>query len=1275
MDFVRLIAASSLCALLAAALAPELASQSAHSGTSPKTFRYHPKQRVPPSLESVQKYLVPGSDAFPDEKEAAEIGVRLAQLSESLRQQVDRGPDAVNDLLAREFRGGSLTPDKETAVAARPQLEIFRSSDISASLTRDRTTFRQEVSTLLSDFQSIDTAEFLITSIAVKRDVQPTALTTVRFDLAGNARKGWRAQRLGHWRMRWQKNADGVWRVMDWVTPDHLRSRASAPVFNEASATALAGNPSFRHQLVPGLDYWASHLDAVFTPRGMGHHGVSVGDFNGDGLDDFYVAQPDGLPNRLFRNAGDGTFEDVTENAGLLVLDRTSQSLFADVDNDRDQDLILLARTGPLLFVNDGKGHFSRAADAFQFKQPLQGSLTSAAMADYDRDGFLDLYLCAYGYFIGVSEDKAGPPSPYHDALNGSPNVLLRNDGGGKFVDVTADVGLDENNDRFSFAPAWGDYDEDGWPDLLVANDFGRKNLYHNLGLVDGRVRFKDVAGEAGVEDYGAGMSAAFLDYDNDGRLDLYTGNMWTAAGQRVTAAPGFKADASPEIKAIYRRHARGNSLFRNRGDGAFEDVTLEAGAEFGRWAWSSDAFDFDNDGWEDLYVANGMFTRDADEPGTDVDSFFWRQVVAQSPLKRTPGTSYDDGWRATNRLLVSDGAQAQHERNVLLRNDGHGRFDEVSGTSGVGVDQDGRAFSVFDYDQDGDADIVLMAPRSSPQLRLFRNDFVSGNAAIALRLTGTKSNRDAVGARVTVETDLSRTTRVVKAGSGFLSQHSKELLLGLGMSRRIVKVTITWPSGLVQNVPNLLLNHRAWIEEGSDAVRNEPFRTASVPPTRVHTTARTDDTITPVDRGTWLYQPFPAPDFKLRGLDGQEYSLSAFAGRPLLICFWSTSAPPSVATIAELSRKREALAAAGAAILAVAVAEDVPQDSGKVKAATESLGLPVLVADAEVAGTYNMTHRYLFDRRQDLNLPTSFLLNGKGEIVKVYTSPTAIAQAAQDVGTIEVPAAERLVRAIPFAGTFYSSVGDRSYFQYGLELSEQGFDTAALAVFEHVAKVDPSAITFFNLGTLYMKAGRSSQASAAFERALQLEPDYSEASNSLGALLAQGGQVPAAIERFRTALKTKPDFADALNNLGFALFQTGDAAHAYELYQKALTIQPDFPEALNNLGIFFGRQGDLDRALTYFQQAVEKRSAYGEAANNLALVLAARGETDRAVTVLQRLLKENSAFEMAYVTLCKIHLKAGRREEGMQTLQQLLQRNPTHATALELLRQLKAGG
>src|SRR3954451_1070032 len=924
-----------------------VAQESAPAGSQPNTgggaYRYRPTNRIPPSLESLFKQLTPGNDDFPEEKDAAELGAPLAELSARIREHPARAAEAADWLLAPEFRGGRLLPEGELATGDSPALEIFRAVSVGKNLVLDRVAFGKELNALLGDFDSIQTAEFLITHIDVERSNNQRAGTTVRFDLSGAAKGGGRAERIGHWHMQWQHAADG-WRVIEWTTLDHVRSRAPAAMFTEITDAALGQNPSFRRQLAPGLDYWAAHLDAVFMPRGMGHHGGSVGDFDGDGLDDMYVSQPEGLPNRLFRNRGNGTFEDVTEAAGVAILDRTSESLFADIDNDGDQDLILLTRTGPLLFLNDGRGRFTRVADAFHFTRPLQGSLTSAAMADYDRDGFLDLYLCAYGYYIGVSEDKAGPPSPYHDALNGSPNVLLRNDGHGRFVEVTSEVGLDQNNDRFSFAPVWADYDDDGWPDLLVANDFGRKNLYHNEGLVNGVPHFKDVAGPAGVEDYGAGMSATFLDYDNDGRLDIYTGNMWTAAGQRVSSAPGFMPDAPADIREIYQRHARGNSLFKNQGSGTFSDVTLDAGAEFGRWAWSSDAFDFDNDGWQDLYIVNGMFTREEDDPSVDVDSFFWRQVVAQSPLTRKPATAYDDGWRATNRLLVSNGAQAQHERNVLLRNNGHGGFDEISGTAGLDLDQDGRAFAVFDYDQDGDPDVILMAPRSSPQLRLFRNDVSSGNAALTLHLTGTKSNRDAVGARVTVETDQVQVTRVLMLGSGFLSERSKDLMFGLGRTQRIVKVTITWPSGLVQTFSDMPLNHRVWIQEGTQATRSEPFRTATM--TSASGTVPTKSTADDVhSTGTWLYRPFPAPDFTLRDLDGQERSLSALAGHPVLLYFWATWAPPSRAALDTISRQRRAVGAAGASILALSI--DPIGDAAKVRSSVQNLGLPVIIADA----------------------------------------------------------------------------------------------------------------------------------------------------------------------------------------------------------------------------------------------------------------------------------------------------------------------------------------
>jgi tetratricopeptide (TPR) repeat protein/peroxiredoxin len=1232
----------------------------------PAEFHYRPERLVPVSLEPVLRHLAPGTDAFPEEKDAAELSLRLDELSTLLRTDPRRAREAADLLLAPDFRGARLSPLQETAVGPSPLLEIWRAERLATALDRDRRAFVDDLASLVLGMDEVRVAEFLITSIQRDGEAQG-ARTEVRYELVGSSQASWRLERVGRWRIDWRRGPDGSWRITEWAALQVERSQAARPVFDEVTAAAFGANPSFRRQLSHGLDHWLGQLDAVFMPGGMGHHGVSVGDADGDGLDDIYVSQPSGLPNRLFRNQGDGTFIDVTEAAGVGVLDSTSESLFVDVDNDGDQDLVLVTRTGLLLYRNDGHGRFTLVPDAFRFKGSLRGSPTSVAVADYDRDGFLDVYLCTYAYFIGASEDKAGTPTPYHDAQNGPPNALLRNDGRGHFVEVTDEVGLGEHNDRFSFAAAWGDYDDDGWPDLLVANDFGRKNLYHNEGLKSGKVTFKDVAKAAGVEDFGAGMSATFLDYDNDGRLDLYAGNMWTAAGQRVTGEPGFKPDAPPAVRELYKRHARGNSLFHNRGDGTFEDVTLRAGVEMGRWAWSSDALDFDNDGFEDLYVVNGMFTRDQGVDDVDLDSFFWRQVTARSPLDARRGTSFDDAWRAVNRLLAANGSQARHERKVFLRNDGHGRFDDVSGSVGLDLDQDGRSFAVFDYDQDGDSDVVLLSARASPQLRLFQDDFAEGNASLAVRLTGTTSNRDAVGARVTVVSDVLRVTRFVRAGSGFISQHSKELLFGLGKSRRILKVEVEWPSGLSQTLTDVPLRHRVFVEEGKGVLRSEPFRKPSEPPSPSPRPAPTEEA---PGSGTWLYRPVPAPDFTLRDHVGEERSLAGLRGRPALLLFWSTSAPPSVRALADLSALRTQWAAAGVPVLALAV--DGPDGADAVRTAAAGTGVPVALAGAEIVGTYSILSRYLFDRREELRLPTLLLLSGQGEVVKVYRDRIDAGLVLADIPKIEASPAERLARALPFGGTFVTPPAERNDFQYSLELAEQGFERASLAGFERVARLDPSAIAFYNLGTLDMKSGRPREARLAFERALKLDPRHAEASNSLGALLAQSGDIPGAMARFRAALEIRPQFADALNNLGYALFQTEHDEEAHALYQKALEAQPDFPEALNNLGIFYGQTGDLDQAETYFKKAVAARPTYGEATNNLALVLAARNDGPGAIALLQRFLEKEPGFEPSYLTLAKVYLGAGRKREGIQVLELLLQRNPKNAMALEMLAQLR---
>jgi Tfp pilus assembly protein PilF/peroxiredoxin len=767
-------------------------------------------------------------------------------------------------------------------------------------------------------------------------------------------------------------------------------------------------------------------------------------------------------------------------------------------------------------------------------------------------------------------------------------------------------------------------------------------------------------------------MSVLWFDYDGDGRLDIYGGQMWSDSGVRVTASPHFMPDAPPDVRSLYRHHARGNTLLRNRGDGTFDDATPRAGVNMGRWSWSTGALDFDCDGWEDLYVVNGMVTRESSRE--DLDWMFWGGVVARSPLTQATGTPYDHAWRALNRLMVQHSV-AGHQRNVFLRNDGRGRFDDVSGSVGLDIDQDGRAFSVLDFDGDGDPDLVLLAPRSAPQLRIFRNDLAERGATLAVRLvgspdsplaeTGKASTRDAIGAKVIVETELLRRTKELHAGSGFLSQHSKELLFGLGDSRRVTRLTVEWPSGRTQTFADLLVNHRVRIEEGGQP-RVEPYTplprlpvdVASPPPGAAPS-------------ATWLFEPFPAPDFSLDDLSGTTRSLAALRGRPAIVLLWATEATPSRTALLALAAESDAFARAGVGALALAV--DPPEDVAKVRAAAAgAAAVPVLAASAEVALTYAVFNRHLFMNRQDLQLPTVYLLDAEGRVVKVYRERLDAALILKDAARIEASPAERLERALPFEGTFYTAPGRRDYVPYGRDLLDQGLEAQAIVAFEQAARGSPNASILYRLGSLLAKTGQTAKAKAAYEHALVLQPDLSEASNDLGTLLAEGGEVPAAIERFRAALAATPDYPDALNNLGYALLLTGQGPEARELYERALKLQPDFPEALNNIGLILGRQGELDAAEPYFRKALQKRPGYGEAANNLALVLVNRGRTEEAIRLLQGFLETDPASESTYLTLAKVYLAADRRREGLETIDRLLQRNPAHPQALEIARQFR---
>ena len=374
--------------------------------------------------------------------------------------------------------------------------------------------------------------------------------------------------------------------------------------FADIAPAVLGENEAYREQLVHGYDYWRERTDRALGSDLGGNQGIAIGDVNGDGLDDVYVMQPGGLPNRLFLHQPDGTAKDISAEARVDYADFSRDALFLDLDGDDDQDLVLGLNPGWIVLENDGKGRFSERASYF-----CPASLYSLTAADFDGDGDLDIYVGGrYPQGALIEETRVqGLPIPYHDANNGGPNSLWRNEGDWRFVDVTREVGLDVNNRRFTVAASWEDYDNDGDQDLYVANDFGRNNLYRNDGG-----KFTDVAAIEGVEDIGAGMSACWGDYNGDGFLDLYVANMFSAAGHRVASQKQFMPGVDERTRQEFQRHARGNSLFLNHGprEGAdFEDVTLEADVNLGRWAWGSMFVDLNGDGWEDLFVANGFIT------------------------------------------------------------------------------------------------------------------------------------------------------------------------------------------------------------------------------------------------------------------------------------------------------------------------------------------------------------------------------------------------------------------------------------------------------------------------------------------------------------------------------------------------------------------------------------------------------------------------------------------------------------------------------------------
>lgn len=493
--------------------------------------------------------------------------------------------------------------------------------------------------------------------------------------------------------------------------------------------------------------------------------GVCVADFDGDGLQDIYFVNGRDLHghgvtvrNALYRNNGDGTFTDTTEKAGVAGTGYGLGCVWGDYDNDGFPDLFVTQYGRNVLYHNNGDGTFTDVTDKAKVAGTESGTLfhSGATFFDYDRDGRLDLYVGGYvnleagpRYCPLGRVQSSCPPSAY----KGSANALYHNNGDGTFTNVTVAAGVFEPDGK-NLAVGAGDYDNDGWPDLFVANDGIAAYLFHN----DRNGKFTEVGIPSGMAvtsrgNIMAAMCISLGDYDNDGWLDLYISDFQKAS----------------------------DHIWHNDHQGSFWDVSYAVGIEYPTLnvlSFGGGFFDYDNDGWLDLFIANGHVYPEIEATQPEIH---FKQI------------------------------------NTLFHNEGKGKFVETTEVSGDGFKTPyaGRGVAFADFDNDGFVDIVV-GNNGDPPL-LLHNSGGNGNHFVNFRLVGAKSNRDAMGARIQIVAGGVSQIREVAGGGSYLSQSDLRANFGLGKSTRVETLEIRWPSGLNQVFHGVEADSFYLVEEGKD--------------------------------------------------------------------------------------------------------------------------------------------------------------------------------------------------------------------------------------------------------------------------------------------------------------------------------------------------------------------------------------------------------------------------------------------------------------------------
>lgn len=502
---------------------------------------------------------------------------------------------------------------------------------------------------------------------------------------------------------------------------------------------------------------------------------VAVADYDGDGYDDVFVTDSKlGGKNHLYHNNHNFTFTDVAEQAGVAegndAEDATSDALWFDYNNDGRPDLFVVRFGHSTLYENLGGGKFrdvTKKAGLYRYANAIK-----AIAFDYDRDGRLDLFVGSYFQPVNIFKPDSPRffPESFETANNGGGVTVYHNNGDGTFTDATAKTGIALSG--WTLDMGHGDADNDGFDDLYIACDFGTDRFFHN----NGNGTFTDITAKAIGFDTKKGMNVDWGDYDNDGLLDIYVTN----------------------ITDDYMRE--GNFLWHNNGDLTFTDVSRETGTDNTGWGWGAKFFDYDNDGWLDLYVVNGWVSAGKASYVPDIFAMVTK-----------PGIDFSD---VRNWPPMGNKSLSGYEKKKLFHNEHGQSFRDEAARHGLDSVRDGRGIAVADFDNDGRLDLFVANANAEPFL--YRNTLPTGPHWVQFALEGTKSNKAAVGAQVRLTAGGMTRLQFISGGNSFAGQSSNRIHFGLGDVAKIDRVEVRWPSGDREVFSGYTVNKLYHIVEGT---------------------------------------------------------------------------------------------------------------------------------------------------------------------------------------------------------------------------------------------------------------------------------------------------------------------------------------------------------------------------------------------------------------------------------------------------------------------------